>query len=165
MQRLIIALGHPTYALTVVLFALLLSSGAGSYLTSSIPIERAGREGVARLAVLTVVLLGVGLATPFVVQATAAASTPARVTAAIVLLCPAGLVMGMAFPLGLKLASLRVPALTPWFWGLNGAASVLASVLGVCVALSSSISATFYLGCAAYAIAWLAFHRAAHAAA
>src|SRR6185369_7289243 len=35
MQRLIIALGHPTYALSVVLFALLLSSGAGSFLTSS----------------------------------------------------------------------------------------------------------------------------------
>ena len=33
MQRLIIALGHPTYGLSVVLFALLLSSGIGSYLT------------------------------------------------------------------------------------------------------------------------------------
>ena len=36
MQRLIIALGHPTYALSVVLFGLLLSSGAGSYLTSRV---------------------------------------------------------------------------------------------------------------------------------
>ncbi len=34
MQRLIIALGHPTYGLSVVLFSLLLSSGVGSYLTS-----------------------------------------------------------------------------------------------------------------------------------
>ncbi|MBA3296841.1 MAG: hypothetical protein H0U19_07885, partial [Acidobacteria bacterium] len=33
MQRLIIALGHPTYGLSVVLFAILLSSGAGSYFT------------------------------------------------------------------------------------------------------------------------------------
>src|SRR2546425_8386100 len=33
MQRLIIFLGHPTYSLSVVLFALLVSSGLGSYLT------------------------------------------------------------------------------------------------------------------------------------
>ena len=36
MQRLIIALGHPTYGLSVVLFALLLSSGLGSFLTQSV---------------------------------------------------------------------------------------------------------------------------------
>src|SRR5438094_3826489 len=35
MERLIVFLGHPTYGLSVVLFALLLSSGIGSYLTES----------------------------------------------------------------------------------------------------------------------------------
>ena len=41
MQRLIIALGHPTYGLSVVLFALLLSSGIGSFLTSGVTVETA----------------------------------------------------------------------------------------------------------------------------
>ena len=36
MQRLIISLGHPTYGLSVVLFAMLLSSGIGSYLTAGV---------------------------------------------------------------------------------------------------------------------------------
>ena len=47
-----------------------------------------------------------------------------------------GLFMGMAFPLGMKLAAREHPALTPWLWGVNGATSVCASVLAVAIALS-----------------------------
>ena len=147
MQRLIIALGHPIYALTVVLFALLLSSGLGSYLTAGIEPDRAGPSGSRRLLLLVVILAIFGAVTPAVVRATAAASTPARILAAVALLFPAGLVMGMAFPLGMKLATRRAAALTPWLWGLNGAASVLASVLSICIALTWSISAAFWCGC------------------
>ena len=45
MQRLIIALGHPTYGLSVVLFALLLSSGIGSFLTQSVTANTARGVG------------------------------------------------------------------------------------------------------------------------
>src|SRR4051812_33117357 len=161
MQRLIIALGHPTYALSVVLFGLLLSSGAGSYLTTNVAIERVRRAGLARLIVLIAVLAAFGAVTPAVVRATAAASTPARIAAALALLFPAGLVMGMAFPLGMKLAASRAAALTPWLWGLNGAASVFASVLSVCIALTWSISAAFWTGWVVYVLAVVAFHAAA----
>jgi hypothetical protein len=160
MQRLIIALGHPTYALSVVLFALLLSSGLGSYLTSAVGADGIGRAGAIRLAALVAVLLLIGAATPAVVRATMAASTPVRIAAAVGLLFPGGLMMGMAFPLGMKLAASRAAVLTPWLWGVNGAASVLASVLSVCIALSWSISAAFYAGCLAYVVAVLAFIRA-----
>jgi len=160
MQRLIIALGHPTYALSVVLFALLLSSGIGSYLTAGVGTEGIRRAGATRLAALVAVLVLIGAATPVVVRATMTASTPVRIAAAVGLLFPGGLMMGMAFPLGMKLAASRAAALTPWLWGVNGAASVLASVLGVCIALGWSISAAFYAGCVAYIVAVLAFVRA-----
>lgn len=160
MQRLIIALGHPTYALSVVLFALLLSSGIGSYTTAGVGTDGVQRAGVTRLIVLVAILLLTGAATPAIVRATMAASTPVRIAAAVALLFPSGLMMGMAFPLGMKLASSRAAALTPWLWGVNGAASVLASVLSVCIALGWSISAAFYAGCAAYIVAALAFVRA-----
>ena len=88
-------------------------------------------------------------------------TTPVRVLAAVLLLCPAGVMMGMAFPLGMKLASARERALTPWLWGLNGAASVLASVLGVCIALTWTISAAFWTGWLCYLVGWLAFVKAA----
>ena len=87
-------------------------------------------------------------------------TTPVRIAAAVLLLFPAGLVMGMAFPLGMKLASARARELTPWLWGLNGAASVLASVVSVCIALTWSISTAFWCGWACYFAALVTFVRA-----
>jgi hypothetical protein len=160
MQRLIIALGHPTYGLSVVLFGLLISSGIGSFLTASIEPDRAGSFGVRRLLALVAVLTLFGVLTPSVVRWSAGATTPVRIGAALLVLFPAGLVMGMAFPLGMKLASRRAADLTPWLWGLNGAASVLASVLSVCVSLTWSISAAFWAGWLCYVVALAAFARA-----
>jgi hypothetical protein len=158
MQRLIIVLGHPTYGLTVVLFTLLLSSGLGSALTSAVNPARSGRW---RLVALLVVLAMCGLATPALSRWSEPLSTTFRILAAVLLLFPAGLVMGMAFPLGMTLCSERIRSLRPWLWGLNGAASVLASVLGVCIALTWSISTAFWTGWACYVVALAAFLRAA----
>jgi predicted membrane-bound spermidine synthase len=160
MQRLIIALGHPTYALSVVLFGLLLSSGIGSYLTRGLRPGAPGKAGAARLVALVVVLGIFGAATPALVHYTADGSTALRIGAALAVLFPPGLLMGMAFPIGMTLAADRAPALTPWLWGLNGAASVLASVLAICIALTWSISTAFWTGWLAYIVALAAFFQA-----
>jgi hypothetical protein len=160
MQRLIIALGHPTYGLTVVLFALLLSSGIGSYLTGGVTIQSAGAAGRRRLLCVVGVLALFGLITPPIVRWSEPAGTFVRVLAAVALLFPAGLVMGMAFPLGLKLAAGRARELMPWLWGLNGAASVLASVASVCIALTWSISAAFWTGWLCYLAALITYVKA-----
>jgi hypothetical protein len=157
MQRLIIALGHPIYGLSVVLFALLLSSGLGSFMTNGVSVEAAAVEGRRRLLVLAALLTAFGLLTPAIVRWSEPMTTPIRILAAVAVLFPAGLVMGMAFPLGMKLAATRARELTPWLWGLNGAASVLASVLSVCIALTWSISAAFWTGWVCYVGALVAF--------
>ena len=161
MQRLIIALGHPTYGLSVVLFAVLLSSGAGSYFTAGITPENVARLGTRRLVIAVVVLAVFGLATPAAAHAIEPLATRWRVLASVGLLFPIGFVMGMAFPVGITLAATRWSALTPWFWGLNGAASVLASVLSVCIALTWSISTAFWVGWISYLVALVAFAAAA----
>ena len=161
MQRLIIALGHPTYGLSVVLFALLLSSGIGSYLTAGITEPLAARLGRGRLLAAVAVLAVFGLITPTVVRWIEPMTTSVRILAAVAILFPAGLMMGMAFPLGMKLAAGRASDLTAWFWGLNGAASVMASVLSVCIALTWSISTAFWVGWLCYVAAYAAFRRAA----
>jgi hypothetical protein len=79
------------------------------------------------------------------------ASTPSRVAVAAAALFPLGFTMGMAFPMGMKLASAGSPAVTPWLWGLNGAASVCAAVLAVVVALAAGITAAYWLGTLCYA--------------
>jgi hypothetical protein len=112
---------------------------------------------LAAVAVLAVF----GLITPTVVRWIEPMTTSVRILAAVALLFPAGLMMGMAFPLGMKLAAGRASDLTAWFWGLNGAASVMASVLSVCIALTWSISTAFWVGWLCYVAAFVAFRRAA----
>ncbi|HEV8199320.1 MAG TPA: hypothetical protein VGS03_04805 [Candidatus Polarisedimenticolia bacterium] len=153
LQRLILLLGHPTLGLAVVLFALLLAGGAGSLSIRDLPAAELGRAAARRLAGLLVVLLVVGFATPFVVHRLAGATTPVRIGGAVALLLPLGFFMGMAFPLGMRLASARVPDSGPWFWAVNGAASVWGSVLATALSLAFGIGATFWFGTAAYATA------------
>jgi hypothetical protein len=74
-----------------------------------------------------------------------------------------GLLLGQAFPIGMKLAHGR-EELTPWLWGINGALSVCGSVLAVVLALTWSISTAFWVGCACYAVALLAVIRLRRAA-
>ncbi len=153
MQRLIIALGHPIYGLSVVLFALLLSSCIGSYFTAGITGDTVASAGVRRMAFTVLVLGAFGLTTPAIAHAIEPLATRWRILASIGVLFPIGFMMGMAFPIGMKLAATRRESLTPWLWGLNGAASVLASVLSVCIALTWSISTAFWTGWMCYLLA------------
>ena len=149
MQRLIVFLGHPTYGLSVVLFAMLASSGLGSL--------AAGRLGGVRAAVplttLVIALILFGAATPWAIRGFEGATTPARIAIAIGLLFPIGLFMGMAFPLGMRAATLGAPALAPWLWGVNGATSVCASVVAVAISLHWGNAASFWTGVACYVVA------------
>ena len=154
MQRFIIFLGHPVYALSVVLFALLLSSGLGSYLTKKISYPGLTRSAIMRLSLLLCALLVFGILTPYVTSMFQGSITMLRISVATLMLLPLGLFMGMAFPLGMKMASARSASLTPWLWGINGATSVCASVFAVVIALSSGISTSFWTGFSCYAVAF-----------
>lgn len=154
MQRLMIFLGNPVYGLSVVLFALLLSTGLGSYLTQNVHEDTLRHEGLRRLSILLGVLFLFGLITPSLMHTFAASTTPVRIFVAVCVLFPLGFLMGMPFPLGFKQAS---PSLTPWLWGVNGATSVYASVLAIVIALTSGISASFWSGFACYALALVCF--------
>ncbi len=157
MQRLIIFLGHPTYALSVVLFTLLLSSGLGSFTTRETAKRRLRRVGAVRWGTLIVVLCASGILTRWVLVVFQDAVTSTRILVGVGILFPLGFLMGMAFPLGMMAASEKEPHLTPWLWGINGATSVCASVLAIVISLYAGISAAFWTGVACYAVAGLAF--------
>jgi hypothetical protein len=149
LQRLILFLGHPTYSLSVVLFTLLLGSGLGSALSARWP----GRGWGAGLFGM---LLGVGLLTVPLTAALQGMDTPGRILATAGFLFPLGLFMGFPFPTGMKAAARRLPPVTPWLWGINGATSVCGSVVGVAIALASGISTAYWTGVAAYLVAFAA---------
>jgi hypothetical protein len=161
MQRLIVLLGHPTYGLSVVLFSLLLGSGLGSSLTGSVTEAAASSAARLRIGALLIVLAVVGLATPTLLGALSGQSTTVRAGVSGGLLFFVGLLMGQAFPLGMRLASAN-HRVTLWLWGVNGAMSVCASVLGVVLALAWSISTAFWTGVVCYLLAWVAASRMTH---
>jgi O-antigen/teichoic acid export membrane protein len=83
-------------------------------------------------------------------------TTPGRIGLTVLILVPLSFFMGMPFGIGLKLANREHKHLTPWFWAINGAVSVLASVLAVIVAISRGIHMTLVLGIISYAVAFAA---------
>ncbi|HXM82753.1 MAG TPA: hypothetical protein VN929_12610 [Burkholderiales bacterium] len=161
LQRLIVFLGHPIYSLSVILFVLLLAGGIGSRLSARIPDDRLRASGLGFLALLTAVLVAAGLAMVPLVRAFQGSETPLRIAIAGALLAVMGIFMGMAFPLGMRLAMASRRSLGPWLWGVNGAMSVLASVLAVVIAMAFGISVSFWAGVASYLLALGAFAFAA----
>lgn len=152
LQRLSIYLGNPTAALSVVLFSVLLFSGIGSMLTERFLREDRPITAIAPLCVLLAVVTIMGVAAPMIIRATNAATTPARVAIAVAMLMPLGLAMGMPFAIGMRAASARPGSPTAFLWGINGAMSVSASVLGVVIALFLGISTSYWVGALAYAV-------------
>jgi hypothetical protein len=148
MQRLVLFLGFPTYALSVVLFALLIFTALGSLLSSrwSDP-----RRGLMIAMAAGAVLIGVGaVGLQPLLRELLDLSFAARVAVSVALLAPLGLVLGMAMPIGLGRLSELHPQGVAWAWGVNGITSVLASVLGVAVAITAGFVATTVLACLCY---------------
>ena len=148
LQRFILFLGHPAYAMATVLFALLLFSGLGSLLSRRLPLRLV-------LILLPLLVVAYALGLPALFEATLAAPLWGRLVVAVVALAPPGLLMGMPFPKGLALLEQRAPALITWAWGVNGAVSVVASILAALLALSLGFSAVLALGAACYALGWI----------
>jgi hypothetical protein len=153
LQRLSIFLGHPTYGLTVSLFSVLVFSGIGSMLTERIIRDDRPRSRLVPLAALAAAVIVAGFATPAVLRALDGATTPVRIATAVALLAPLALPMGMPFVVGMRAAATIPGAPTAFLWGINGAASVCASVLAVVISLFFGISTAFWAGALAYGLA------------
>lgn len=159
LQKLNLILGHPTYSLSVVLFTILISSGLGSLTTNRLKLENLHNPGLKLLVGLLVSLLLYGLLAPPILEAVRSQSTMIRVFVSGLLLVPIGFMMGMAFPIGMKLAELRNKVvLTPWLWGVNGATSVCGSVLTVVVSISYGIAQAYWVGVLFYILVLTCFY-------
>jgi predicted membrane-bound spermidine synthase len=149
LQRMSIFLGHPVYSLSVILSTLILSTGIGSFLSEKLPLQSSGRlviwgAATGLYATALPFLLG-----PFFV-ALNDADLAARVGLCVALIVPVGILLGFGFPTGMRLISSIDPKPTPWFWGINGAAGVLASIMAVALSLALGISATLVVGALCY---------------
>jgi hypothetical protein len=154
-QQFILYLGQPAYAMTMVLFTLLLFSGIGSALSSRFP-------GWLALGVLCGLLFSFPVILPAIFNATLGLPFPLRLGLSVLMLAPPGLCMGVPFPAGIrwigKLSAhgnrAAVP-LIPWAWAVNGTASVVAAVLAALLALTFGYRLVFLVGACCYLGSWI----------
>jgi hypothetical protein len=153
-QRFVLFLGHPTYALTVVVFLMLLSSGAGS-VTSRKWIASPQRVWLPLIVTASALLVYVGVL-PFILNALVGVPFAAKLVVSALLLAPLGFAMGMPFPAGLRaLAAKDATASNPieWAWAMNAASSVLGSVLAIVIAIRFGLNVTLVCGAVSYLLA------------
>jgi predicted membrane-bound spermidine synthase len=159
LQRFLLFLGQPIYTYAVVLAGLLIFSGIGS--------RAAGRWVTKSPQLLKQVLLGVivmvpmmAVITPLVFRASLGFGIFWRITIALVLVAPLGFVLGMPFPLGLRLAMQRSSALGSWAWGVNGFFTVIGTILALMLGMMVGFRMVLLLACESYlggllALSWL----------
>ncbi len=160
MQRFILFLGHPVYALAVVLATLLGSSGVGSALSPRL-LEKFGLHGAVRRTIIALgallLIYAVGLGPLFGVLL--GLPLAARIIACVVLVGALGTLMGICLPLGVRAAVSLGADMVPWGWGLNGATSVVGSTLSLIISMHFGFTATLLCGLGAYVVGALLLGR------
>jgi len=153
-HALILFVGHPTYAITVVVLSLLLASGLGSAWSGRT--AASNLLGKLRWVLGAVLALGVLQATviPKLLYATALGlPLPVRLILTFVCLFPLGFVMGIPFPLSLRIVPKEAAGLVPWGWAINGWMSVMASMLTILLSRLAGYSMAFAAAMVFYTVA------------
>ena len=161
-QKFVLFLAHPLYAVAVVLCSFLVFAGLGSRYSPRL--QRAGGtfEGptigwpIAGIAVLALTYL---FALPVIFRYLMPLPDPLRILGSIVLIAPLGFAMGMPFPLGLARLGSGAESLIPWAWGINACASVVAAILATVLAIHLGFAAVTMLAVVLYAVAFAAWRR------
>ena len=153
-QKFILLLTHPIFALALALFTLMFFSGIGSLLSSRLGKGSRWIPFVGILffsciyAIFLDGLLKIFLPYPLFLQC----------ILAVFLLAPLALFMGMPFPIGLQLVSDRQSSYIPWVWGVNGVASVIAPVLGSLLSVSLGFRIVMLVSFLLYGLAGWIIH-------
>ena len=148
LQRLSMYLGHPAYGLGVVLFSLALSTGVGSLLCDRFPL-RSKRARVTWIVITASAAVAAIYAISIVTTRFADATLLLRALLCVSVTFPLGCLLGFGFPTGMALASTSSRS-TAWFWGINGAAGVMASAVGLALNIAFGIDRTMLVGALCY---------------
>jgi hypothetical protein len=151
MQKYSLLIGASLYSVATILLTLLVASGIGSRLSERFDFR------VVFTCIVGWLLLD-ALVFRHLINAAGSLTLPLRMTITTLIVAPLGLFMGMPFPMG----TARVGELIDWGFAVNGAASVLGSIIILLIALSCGFTVALIVSAAFYAIAF-ALMRAASA--
>jgi hypothetical protein len=154
-QKFVLLLGHPTYALTVIIFSMLVSSGLGSFFSKRLV---GGNSDRLRIVLLLIVIL-VPVLGYFASLVSAVGVTwplPLKMLSVVLLIAPLGFLMGIPFPSGLSTLEGWEKTAVRWAWSMNAASSVLGSAAAIFFAIYLGLYQTLVLGGLLYLVAaWI----------
>jgi len=154
-QKMVLPLENPSYAASTVIASVLISSGIGSLLSQRIRALNNPRV----LLALAGMVFAYSLLLPAITAAIGLYPLATRIVFSAVLVMPAGILMGIPFPLGISLLHTAAPRLIPWAWAVNGCFSVLAPILAIMLALSAGFQFVLFFGSSMYLLAFWVIRR------
>ena len=157
-QKFVLFLGHPTYALTVIIFSMLASSGLGSFASKRLLHGRMQSLWLAMALIVGAIFVLAAVITP-ITEGGVALPFSVKVLISVALIAPVGFLMGMPFPTGLATLETIMPATVRWAWAVNAASSVLGSAAAMFLAIYIGLKLTLMVGGLCYAAAWISAAR------
>jgi hypothetical protein len=152
-QKFVLFLAHPLYAVAVVLCAFLVFAGLGSRYSGRL--RRAAWPVAAIVGIASVYVLVL----PATFRQLMPLPDPLRIVASIALISPLAFAMGMPFPLGLARLAATAQPLVPWAWGINACASVVAAILATLLSIHLGFDAVVLLAALLYVVAATVWRR------
>jgi len=153
-QKYTLYWGHPLFATAGVISVLLLGMGAGSYCSSRIKDEKRRSGQVTGLLALLLLVYAFFLL-PFLTL-TLGWEHHWRILIGTLVLLPPAFLMGLPFPLGIRLVEDDSRARIGWAWGLDGYASVISATGAALLSLQFGLTVPLYLAAIGYLAASLA---------
>ena len=147
LQRLTLYLGQPALALSLGLAALLIGAAIGSGLSSRLPNDPDKASALCAIAVPIVLF-----ALTWVAVITLAWPLAARAAVALMASVALGVPLGAVFPKVVAVAGATDPRLVSWAWAINGAASVIGSILAVALTINVGFTVVGFVAAGCYAL-------------
>ena len=157
-QKFILYLTNPSYSTSIIIFSFLFCSGLGSFYSKKIERNYIGSLKIIILS-LCAILLSYQIILPYIFNATLKYILMARIFITVGLIFPLGFLMGMPFPLGIRLVNSvdqgKGKELIPWLWATNSFCSIIASVSAVIIAIIFGFKVVAYLAAFIYLLGFI----------
>jgi hypothetical protein len=150
-QKMILPLEKPSYAVAAVLASILISSGTGSLVSYRVRVFRTPSVAI----IISALVMAYSLLLSYLSGIISPYPMPFKLLLVFFILFPLGLLMGIPFPAGLKILGGSDETLIPWAWAINGCLSVLAPLLAIMLAMTVGFRSVLWAGAAAYLLAFL----------
>jgi len=159
-QRIMLVLGNPVFAMSVIIFTMLTGAGIGSLTSARISLHKLHKCMVLILGSIVCLILAYQFSLSSLLHFMSTESITFKTLMTVVLVFPLGFVMGFPLPMAVRLIKLfDMGEIIPWMLAINGASSVFGSALTVVLAMSCGYGNAFLAAATCYAIVLLISHQ------